>query len=106
MLDVEKLDVIIFNPPYLPTKKEDLTKGSGWFDVATDGGKDGLLVTKRFLDELPSYMNKNGRAYFVFSSLSDRKKLEKYLSQQGLNYKIVLSRRFNDETIDIYCILF
>jgi len=98
----EKFDVVVFNPPYLPTTSEE--RVGGWFDVATDGGVDGLRFTKRFIYELPNHMNKGGRAYFVFSSLSDRKKLDKYLSK--LNTKIVLSRNFNDETIDIYCIYF
>jgi len=98
----EKFDVVIFNPPYLPTKSEE--RVGGWFDVATDGGADGLDLTKRFIGELSNYVNKGGRAYFVFSSLSDQKKLGKYLS--GLNSKVVLSRNFNDETIDIYCIYF
>lgn len=98
----ERFDVVIFNPPYLPTKSEEHV--GGWFDVATDGGADGLSLTKRFIDGLPNYVNKGGRAYFVFSSLSNLKKLGKCLS--GLNAKVVLSRNFNDETIDIYCIYF
>ena len=45
----EIFDIIIFNPPYLPTKPEGHVGGSGWFDIATDGGLDGLDVTKRFI---------------------------------------------------------
>ena len=106
ILSSEKFDKIIFNPPYLPTKKEELTGGSGWFDIATNGGKDGLLITKRFLEEMSNYINKNGQAYFVFSSLSDQKKLKNYYTKLGLNAKIVLSNTFNDENIDICCLYF
>ena len=102
----EKFDKIIFNPPYLPTRKEDLIKGSGWFDIATNGGKDGLLITKRFLEEIHKYLNKNGRAYFVFSSLSDQKKLKTYLSNLNLNTKVLSTHHFNDESLDIYCVYF
>jgi len=102
----EQFDIVILNPPYLPTNPEDRIGGTGWFDIATDGGVDGLFLTKRFIREVGEYLSKQGRAYFVFSSLSDRKKLIEYLSDVGLKSKVLLSRIFNDEQIDIYCIYF
>jgi release factor glutamine methyltransferase len=100
----EKFDVIIFNPPYLPTKKEDLVSGSGWFDIAVDGGTDGLALTEKFINHLQGYLKKNGRAFFVFSSLSDRSKLENIISNAGFKAKVIVSRCFDDEQIDIYYI--
>lgn len=102
ILSSETFDVIIFNPPYLPTKKDELV--GKWFDTATNGGEDGLLITKRFIEELPIYLNKNGSAYFVFSSLSDRKKLERILNKNKLTYEVIKSQRFNDEILDIYLV--
>jgi len=98
----EKFDVIIFNPPYLPTKKNELVGGSGWFDIATDGGVDGLSLTKRFINGLSKHLSNCGKAYFVFSSLSNRKKIEMYLSKQRLMSKIISSYCFDDETIFVY----
>jgi len=100
----EKFDIVIFNPPYLPTRPEEKIGGAGWFDVATDGGVDGLTVTKRFIDGIHKHLHKHGHAFFVFSSLADRTKLDTYLSDAGLHSKIVLSRWFDDEQIDIYCL--
>lgn len=102
----EKFDIIIFNPPYLPTNSDERVGGSGWFDIATDGGKDGLDATKRFISEVKNYVHKDGLAYFVFSSLSNREKLDFLLSKAQLNAKVVLSRLYDDEYIDIYCIHF
>ena len=102
--DNEKFDVIIFNPPYLPTKKIELVGGSGWFDVATNGGIDGLSLTKRFIEDLSKYLNDNGKAYFVFSSLSKRKKIDLYLSKYRLKGQIVSEYSFNDETLFVYCV--
>lgn len=98
----EEFDLIIFNPPYLPTKKNDLTKGSGWFDVATDGGIDGIKITSKFIDKLPNFLKQNGNAYFVFSSLSDSKKLERLIKRKKFQFKIVKKETLNSETISIY----
>jgi release factor glutamine methyltransferase len=100
--DGELFDIILFNPPYLPTSEKE--KVDRWFDMATDGGKDGLAVTKRFLKDVQNYLSFNGRAYFVFSSLSDRLKLEEYLKKETLRYEVVLSSKFHDESLDIYCV--
>jgi len=102
----ERFDVIIFNPPYLPSSVKELVGGTGWFDIATDGGVDGLKLTKRFIEGLSKHLKKNGCAYFIFSSLSDRKKLNKYLNEAGLKSQILISQWFNDEKIDIYCVSF
>jgi release factor glutamine methyltransferase len=100
----EKFDIIIFNPPYLPTKVDELVGGLGWFDIATDGGLSGLKVTKKFIEEISKYLSKEGKGYFVFSSLSDRKKLSLYLTKARLKADLVLSRCFNDERLDVYCV--
>ncbi|MEA3457223.1 MAG: HemK2/MTQ2 family protein methyltransferase [Candidatus Thermoplasmatota archaeon] len=102
----ERFDVIIFNPPYLPTQPENRIGGTGWFDIATDGGVNGLELTKRFIDDLSKHLKKTGHAYFVFSSLSDRKKLDEHIFNVGLKSEVMLSRLFNGEQIDIYCIYF
>jgi len=100
----ETFDVIVFNPPYLPTKKGDNV--GGWFDVATGGGMSGLVVIERFLGGLKDYVKTGGRVFFVFSSLASRDKLESILSENVLDAEVVLSRNYDDEKIDIYCISF
>lgn len=98
----ELFDIIIFNPPYLPTKKGELIGGSGWFDVATNGGIDGLKFTKKYINNLENHLKKDGSAYFIFSSLSDSKKVEIYIKKRNFNFKVVSNSRFNDETIFVY----
>ncbi len=61
-------DLVVFNPPYLPTAPGDRVKGP--LDAAFDGGPDGLAVTRRFLAALPARLAQGGRALTVVSSLS------------------------------------
>ena len=98
----ERFDVIIFNPPYLPTKSDE--KVGGWFDVAVNGGIDGLHIIEQFLNGVKKHLSKNGRAYFIFSSLSNQTKLNNILSVNELYTEIVSSQWFDDERIDVYCI--
>jgi release factor glutamine methyltransferase len=98
----EQFDLIVFNPPYLPTSKKD--RGEHWFDVATDGGRDGLRVTRRFIQGVKPHLLNTGKAYFIFSSLSPRLALEKALKNQGFAFKVSAHRRFEDEDLDVYCI--
>jgi len=98
----EKFDVIIFNPPYLPTKSGEQV--GGWFDVAVNGGIDGLKIIEQFLNNVKKHLSKNGHGYFVYSSLSNQTKLNNILSANRLNAEIVSSQWFDDERIDVYCI--
>jgi release factor glutamine methyltransferase len=98
----ELFNVIIFNPPYLPTKKQE--KVGGWFDIATDGGQNGLRVTRQFIQGLKKHLLNTGRAYFIFSSLSSRVTLEHYLKNERLSSCIVTRRKFDGEELDVYCV--
>jgi release factor glutamine methyltransferase len=98
----ERFDIVIFNPPYLPTTPAET--GGEWFDIATDGGCDGLRVTKQFLHDLPKHLTPHGQAYFIFSSLSPQGTLERFLKKERLTARIVASQRFESETLDVYCV--
>ncbi|MBN1860428.1 MAG: methyltransferase [Candidatus Thermoplasmatota archaeon] len=98
----ELFNTILFNPPYLPTTTQE--KIGGWFDIAIDGGPDGLRVIRRFLDNVSFYLLPKGSAYFVFSSLSKRRTLEHYLKKQRLSARIVARHLSDDEELDVYCV--
>lgn len=59
----EQFDVIIFNPPYLPSSAVE--------DRAVDGGPDGMGLSKRFLRSLADHLERNGTALLLVSSLND-----------------------------------
>ncbi len=83
---LEKYDVIIFNPPYLPrdkTEKRDVET------IAWNGGKEGRELLDRFLDEVHEYLNKDGRILIVQSSLTN---LEKTLEKLR-NFKIKIREK-------------
>ncbi|KAK3708145.1 S-adenosylmethionine-dependent methyltransferase [Vermiconidia calcicola] len=73
------VDVLIFNPPYVPTanlpsppEKYDADASGSSFDrdlylssLATDGGVEGMEITHRLLAQLPSVLSRRGIAYIL-----------------------------------------
>ena len=94
-----RYDVIIFNPPYLPTAPEDLTHSD--LDRALDGGPDGTRVTLRFLEQLNEFLTDEGRAYVVVSSLQDMGSIEEEMHRRSLVARKRGSERFDFETISV-----
>ncbi len=70
-----KFDVIIFNPPYVPTEpgeEKDL------LSLAWDGGPKGTKVIERFLKQFKEHLKDKGECYLLISSKNGlRKELEK-----------------------------
>jgi HemK-related putative methylase len=58
----EDFDIVVFNPPYVPTKKGTISKLSKQFQSQWDGGEDGSSIVKQFLDELHQ-VKRSVRAY-------------------------------------------
>jgi methylase of polypeptide subunit release factors len=50
-----QVDVILFNPPYVPTDEEEALAGQDKRDIEGSwaGGKDGMQVTEQFLRSVP-----------------------------------------------------
>lgn len=62
---VGKYDTIIFNPPYLPTE-DNIEESEQW-----DGGPDGFMVIRPFLNTARKFLKKNGEVYLILSDLTD-----------------------------------
>ena len=58
-----KFDVILFNPPYLPSQST--------VDRTIDGGRDGVIVADRFLCGLDEHLKADGVAFLLLSSLNN-----------------------------------
>lgn len=82
----EKFDLIIFNPPYLPTKKSEKT--SGVLDAAWNGGKDGRKVIGRFLRQFPPHLAKGGSLLMLHCDLADTEKTVQILLNKGFKVEI------------------
>lgn len=86
----ERFDLILANPPYVPSADETLPGGGvarSW-----DAGIDGRAVIDRLCDEAPSALAPGGALLMVFSSLSGVDAVLARLSGAGLSSTIVARR--------------
>ncbi|ACV24417.1 HemK2/MTQ2 family protein methyltransferase [Methanocaldococcus fervens] len=90
-------DVILFNPPYLPTSEDDLI--DSYINYAFDGGKDGREILDRFIDNLPNYLKKGGVVQILQSSLTGEEKTVNRLKSLGLKVEKVASLKIPFEEL-------
>ncbi|RLF35897.1 MAG: hypothetical protein DRM99_03790, partial [Thermoplasmata archaeon] len=82
-----KFDLIAFNPPYLPKHKHDKSK-------ETTGGKYGWEIIKRFLIKAKQHLTERGKILLIFSSLTNKKKVNELIKNNGFSFKELAKRKF------------
>jgi release factor glutamine methyltransferase len=87
-----KFDLVIFNPPYLPTPDEE--RIDGWLNYALDGGATGRDTISRFLEDLKHHLSPRGRALLLVSSLTGLNEVKEKAESEGLEITEVASKRY------------
>tara|TARA_Y100000310_G_scaffold340046_1_gene434582 strand:- start:201 stop:1418 length:1218 start_codon:yes stop_codon:yes gene_type:complete len=90
-----KFDTIIFNPPYLPQDK-------GIVDQTLYGGKHGWELSAKFLSEVSKYLIPDGKILFLFSTLTNKEKIEELIRENLLEYKKLVSQKLAWEELFVY----
>jgi len=94
-----KFDLIIFNPPYLPDEKLEDKESK----LTTTGGKYGYEILERFFNQAKNYLNKNGKILIVFSSLTNKNKIDKIIKRNNFKFRLIEREKIFFETL--YCYL-
>jgi len=99
-----KFDLILFNPPYLPTS--DKERSSGWLNLALDGGPCGRDVINGFLEELGDHLAPGGRALILVSSLTGLKDVEEKARLEEFDARIIAQERYFFESLYVLKLTF
>jgi release factor glutamine methyltransferase len=94
-----KFTHILFNPPYLPTLKEE--KISTPLNDAFDGGKDGRKIIDAFIEAFPAHLRPNGSVLLVHSSLNNLKQTKWKLAEKGFSFDILEEEKFFFEKLHL-----
>jgi len=86
-----KFDLIIMNPPYLPSNEIK--------DITVDGGKDGIEVSSRMARDSVRHLHPSGKILMVASSLANYNLLIERLHGLGLETEIISRKKLAFEEI-------
>ncbi|KAJ3527950.1 hypothetical protein NMY22_g9585 [Coprinellus aureogranulatus] len=99
-----KVDVVLFNPPYVPTSFEEaqMSQVQGDIGGAWAGGWDGMEVTNKFLEQVNGLLSETGRFYLVALKQNDVPEIcARMLDRYQLQSEIVIERRAGREYLYI-----
>jgi release factor glutamine methyltransferase len=89
-----KFDLIIFNPPYLPSRK------STFKHIDLDGGLHGTEIIERFLKDARKFLKKDGKILLLTSSLN--RGILLLFKKYNLSYKIIDQENFFFEKLYVW----
>ncbi|MCK9276469.1 MAG: class I SAM-dependent methyltransferase [Methanoculleus sp.] len=90
-------DLILFNPPYLPTLPDE--RIDDWLEYALDGGPTGRAVIERFIADVGRVLAPFGRVLLLVSSLTDLDAVRELFARRGFVSFVVDTEPLEDETL-------
>lgn len=90
-------DLILFNPPYLPTSEDE--KVPGWLNYAFDGGTSGRETLDRFMDKVRGYLKPGGKVLVLISSITGFEAVKEKMMRSGFEVDIVLRKKVSFEEL-------
>ena len=90
----EMFDVIVFNPPYV------ISEEKKYADL--DGGVKGREVLDSFLNGVAQHLKKEGRSFFLQSSLNGEKETVDKLKKEGFSYKVLARKKLFFEELLVF----
>jgi release factor glutamine methyltransferase len=92
-----KFDLILFNPPYLPTEPQE--RIDDWFECALDGGKTGRETIARFASDVSRVLADGGRILLLISSLTGLSEVRQLFWESGFTSEIFRQDTLEDEEL-------
>ncbi len=94
-----KFDLILFNPPYLPSNENEAKRE---IEKAWLGGEDGLKIIKKFLNQAKNHLSDKGKILLLISNKTNNKEFKRFLTSIGYNYRVVKEKKLFFEKLFLY----
>lgn len=93
-------DLVLFNPPYLPTLPEE--RIDDWLEYALDGGPTGRETIERFASEVGRVLAPSGRILLLVSSLTEPDKVRQLFADLGYTVLLVATEEIEGEELMVF----
>jgi release factor glutamine methyltransferase len=93
----DRFDLVLFNPPYLPTLPNE--RMDDWIEFALDGGPDGRSVIRRFLSGVSRVLAPGGRGLLLVSSLTGIPEVFLLVEQAGFTPEVFMEEQVEGEML-------
>jgi len=93
-------DLVLFNPPYLPTLPEERIED--WLEYALDGGENGRVVIEHFAAGVGRILAPGGRILVLVSSLTGPDAVREMFYLQGFSAVIATQQTVEDEELYVF----
>lgn len=104
------IDLLVFNPPYVPSTNSEIPQvnaesdirndSDACLDMALNGGDDGMVVTRKLLDDLTNILTHDGIAYILFCARNNPKLVHEEM-KRNFNVQNVIFRRCGWEELTV-----
>ena len=101
----EVFDIIIFNPPYVTTDKEEYERALKEKDIyaAWAGGRKGSETINRFVEELEGRVSNKTIIYLLLSKENDYNLIINNIKKKfGLNPELLMRKQFKNEKLAVF----
>jgi len=99
------VDVLVFNPPYVPAESVPNVPESAddytWLDLALLGGENGMVTTWNVLNDLHNILSPNGVAYILFCARNFPDKVAAHMESKGWDVTTVIHRKAGWEVLSV-----
>ena len=96
-------DIVVFNPPYLPTQPEE--RMNDWLEYALDGGVSGRAVIERFARHIGDVLAPEGRILLLISSLTGLSEVQELFAGRNYSAGIAMQQDVEDEVLYVLKII-
>ncbi|XP_037805562.1 methyltransferase N6AMT1 [Lucilia sericata] len=103
-LNTQKIDLLIFNPPYVVTSDEELKQMDKFGDCTEDnlvyswaGGQHGRRIIDVLIEKLPNILSAQGVFYLLLLRENKPKEIMEKLMNMGFNSETLMERRIPGE---------
>ena len=94
-----KMDVIIFNPPYVPTPDDEVS-GNG-IEASWAGGERGRRVIDRAIPQIAELLSPHGVCYMITVDDNEPEELSAVFDKLGMLMRPLVRRRAHNEYLSV-----